>query len=257
MSILISNDCSNYHIGSKITTQVLKKLFSRYGKVWTSKYGNPEKHDLVVINGEGTFHHDTKASRALYETALKSKRAGKRVCLINSVIDSVSFDLSIFDYISTREGMSGDGKYPFVHDPCFYVDVRPSTQKEYVLFVDSVLRDKNRQILKTYKSYSGPKKYIKLTDYHSREIFDVFSRASFVVTGRYHGVVFSMILKKPFVALESNSHKIAGILQDYGLSDNLKEDIFKIEDFIHSNTPYINVEPIRRRLEVMVSKCII
>ena len=257
MSILISNDCSSYHIGSRLTTQVLKKLFSRHGKVWTSRYGNPEKHDLIVINGEGTFHHDTKASKALYETALKSKRAGKRVCLINSVIDSISSDLSIFDYVSSRESLSGGKEYPFVHDPCFYVDVRSAPISEYVLFVDSVMRNKDKQVIESYNSYNGPKKYIKLTDYHSREIFDIFSRASFVVTGRYHGVVFSMMLKKPFVALKSNSHKIEGILQDYGLSNNLKEDISNIKDFMLDNAPYINVEPIRRGLEVMVSKCII
>ena len=235
----------------------MKGLFSKYGKVWTSKYGNPEKHNLIVINGEGSFHHDTKASKALYETALKSKRAGKRVCLINSVIDSVSFDLSIFDYISSRESMSGGGTYPFTHDPCFYVDVRTPTLNEYVLFVDSVVKDKDRQIIESYNSYGGPKKYIKLTDYHSREVFDIFSRASFVVTGRYHGVVFSMMLKKPFVALESNSHKIKGLLRDFKLSSNLKEDLGCVGDLIHTNIPYINMVPVRKGLEEMVSKCII
>ena len=257
MSILLSNDCSDYHIGSKLTTKVLKNLLSKHDKVWTSKTGNPSKHNLVVINGEGSFHDDNSNSKVIYETALKARNSNIPVCLINSVIDNISFDLSIFNYISARDSISADNKYPFTLDPCFYEEVRESPEGEYVLFVDSVIPDKSKQIFNAYKSYRGPKKYIKMVDYHSRKVFEIFSKSSFIISGRYHGVVFAIMHKKPFVALESNTHKIKGLLLDLGLLGNLIEEISDVKSVIHSNKPRINRTDIKLNLERMVSACII
>lgn len=44
------------------------------------------------------------------------------------------------------------------------------------------------------------------------------ARAELHVTGRFHGVCFSLLSKTPFVALQSNSWKVEALLSDLGLS---------------------------------------
>jgi len=108
MNILFVNDTSKYHCGSALTCKILLKLIDSKANnvertsLWWPVRGNYAYknsisfYDLVIINGEGTFHHDRPAAKKIYDLTKKFKDKGKRVCLINTVIQDISFDLDIF-----------------------------------------------------------------------------------------------------------------------------------------------------------------
>lgn len=63
----------------------------------------------------------------------------------------------------------------------------------------------------------GPKAFCGSID----ALFGTIRKSSFVVTGRFHMVVLSLLFGIPFVAISSNSHKIEGLLEDAGLQNRL------------------------------------
>ncbi len=255
--ILITNDCSQYHYGSRLTMKVLKKMFSEYGTVTTrNNCKDLLSHDLIIINGEGTFHGNRSASRKIYETAKKAKRFGKRVCLVNSVIDRISYDLSIFDCVFARESKSSRGIYPYVHDACFGYEIKNKLSEDYILYVDSVIKKRSRELEAASKSCLKPSRFLKMCLCKNRKVLDIFAKASLVVTGRYHGVVFAMMMNKPFVAVESNTHKISGLLQDYGLGHCLCKEPRKINQMIHYNPPNVDNSKIKEGLLRMAKECV-
>ena len=66
--------------------------------------------DLVLVNGEGTLHHDAPAPRRIGRVAREAKAAGVPCSLINSVYDAVPADVAAhvaaFGYRSVRESRS-------------------------------------------------------------------------------------------------------------------------------------------------------
>lgn len=260
MEILIVNDCSPYHYGCIATIDILKNKFSQYGNVTTIKVElgglNLEDFDLIVVNGEGSFHHDLSRASIIYSISKKAKDLGKKVCLINTVIDSISFDLSIYDYIATRESFSSGELYDVVPDVCFDLDVSDFDKKSsHVLFVDSVLYEPSDIARKCHSKFSGKKKdYIRLYEHREKDVLEYFARAKFVVTGRYHGVIWALLFNKPFLAFKSNSHKTEGLLHDFGLSENLIEDFDP--SMVHNKKPNINIEEAKIKINNCIQNCI-
>jgi hypothetical protein len=265
MNILFVNDTSNYHCGSFLTCEVLLKLINlkvnNVERISTGnfKYKNSISfYDLVIINGEGTFHHDYPNAKNIYNLAKKFKEEGKKVFLINTVIQDISFDLSIFDYISVRESNSSMGKYPIVQDPCFYKVIDNSDNKEeYVLFIDSVVKKVSDKIFDEFNKFKGPKKYIVMDNKISlNDFLKLCKNASCIITGRYHGVVFSIMCEKKFVAFESNTHKISGLLKDLNLLENLTDNFYDLDKKISlAVKPKINYNKIKNDLENMIDNC--
>lgn len=197
-----------------------------------------------------------------YIIVLKNlKKIGKKVFLINTVIQEIDYDLSIFDAIYTRESLSSQGKYPVVHDACFHTILDNSNNKEeYVLFLDSVLPEVNKKILKAYESYNGNKKHVKMDQnkYNLEEFIDLCQNASFIVTGRYHGAVFSIMCEKKFIAIESNTHKISGLLKDLDLMQNLTEDLNNLEEkILLAKKPKVDTYKIKKDIEHMIDFCLL
>lgn len=262
--ILFINDASDYHCGSALTCKILVNLIKNYNcsvdRFKTGSYPNDIKeYDLVIINGEGSFHHNNFNAKNIYSFAKRVKDNNKKVCLINTVIQNISYDLSIFDFISVRESKSALGKYSIVHDACFY-NLLDNTKNsdQYVLFIDSVFPNITKNIIDTYKNFEGPKKYISMTSGVGLENFiQLCQNASCIVSGRYHGVVFAIMCNKKFIALESNTHKISGLLLDLCLVDNLHYGLDDIQDKINiSVQPQIDYLNMKNNIENMINNCI-
>jgi len=219
-------------------------------------------YDIIIINGEGSFHHNKthKPAQGIYYCAEEFKKIGKKVFLINTVIHEITYDLSIFDAIFTRESLSSQGEHKVVNDACFYNILDNSKNKEnYVLFLDSVLPEVNKKILKEYESYAGEKKYIKMDEnkFDLDKFIKVCQNASCIITGRYHGVVFSIMCEKKFIALESNTHKISGLLKDLDLLQNLTDDLSDLEKKIYlSKKPKVDIHKIKKDIEDMIDFCL-
>jgi polysaccharide pyruvyl transferase WcaK-like protein len=52
-------------------------------------------------------------------------------------------------------------------------------------------------------------------------LFDIFSNASGLVCGRYHGLCFALHARLPFLVVQGNTSKIEALLNDVGLSGRL------------------------------------
>lgn len=264
--VLFVNDTSAYHCGSFLTCDILINLIESQNftvdKLKISNnynYNNIRFYDLIIVNGEGSFHNDRPKAKIIYNIAKLAKNNNKKVCLINTVIQHISYDLSVFDYISVRESKSASGKYPIVHDACFYklIDNKKNSD-EYVLFIDSVLPNITKNIIDTYEKFEGSKKYISMTSGISLDNFiQLCQNASCIVSGRYHGIVFAIMCNKKFIALESNTHKISGLLIDLSLIQNLHNNLIKIEDkIILSKQPQIDFLKIKSDIQNMINSCI-
>lgn len=262
MNVLFVNDTSNYHCGSFLTCETLFNLINpkctTLEKLKTGDFKHKEEiyfYDLVIINGEGTFHHNSLNVNKLYNLAKRFKSKGKKVVLINTVIQDINYNLDIFDYISVRESKSSYGKYPVVHDVCFYKKIDNSKNKEeYVLFVDSVTSNKKKDIYFQYNKFEGEKKYVEMNSkLKLDECMELFKNSFCIVTGRYHGVVFSIMCEKRFLAIESNTHKISGLLKDLNLMDNLISDFDKLKEKIElSIKPNVYTDKIKKDIENMI-----
>lgn len=110
-----------------------------------------------------------------------------------------------------------------------------------------------RTVLRKWKNSVFTKKNIRDTpnllylndEKHYRE---VISNACLSVTGRFHAVSLAILTGTPFVAVDSNSHKIKALLNDVGLSPErlisnnlLKTDIFSGYNWNYSEAEKKNI----------------
>ena len=122
----------------------------------SKKYRNLLQHvDWVIINGEGTIHHDRLATTELISWILASKQHGKRVAVVNCTIQNLSQNsINILrenvDHLSVREPKSYEYLRQFrvrvtqAADAIFYdindkVIVSTETQQNWVGYTPGVL----------------------------------------------------------------------------------------------------------------------
>ncbi|MBI1404574.1 MAG: hypothetical protein GC145_00440 [Caulobacter sp.] len=106
---------------------------------------------LVVVNGEGTLHHDRPAGAALLAAAAAARERSIPAALINASWDANGPDfgqaLKAFSLVSAREQRSADQMRAagttarVVPDLSFFEPVTPATIRRGVGFTDSVLRE--------------------------------------------------------------------------------------------------------------------
>jgi polysaccharide pyruvyl transferase WcaK-like protein len=109
------------------------------------------KAALVVVNGEGTIHHDRPAGAALLAVGAAAKAAGVPAALINASWDAngEAFARALTDFalVSVRETRSAAQieaaglTARVVPDLSFFEPVPPPASRSGVGFTDSVLRD--------------------------------------------------------------------------------------------------------------------
>jgi exopolysaccharide biosynthesis predicted pyruvyltransferase EpsI len=228
--------------------------------------------DIVLLNGEGTMHHDRAKAKELMELALLFENKAKLV-LFNTIWQEnheLNRYLKYFKLIFARESLStleirGAGfRCMTVPDMLFATDVdhliEESNQTlETVLVTDSVrekislslagwaysnnwdfmaLHPKTLKMLrrKTPLKYLLLKvrgKIIKMKN--DEEFITSISKHGLIISGRFHAICMSILLNKPVVAISSNTHKIEGLFHDANIPSSL----------IHSST---NPEPVDQKL---------
>lgn len=216
---------------------------------------NISRTDVVIINGEGTLHHDTPGALALTKAGLFAHESGKPVALINTVWeqnDQTNRLLSCASLRYVRESLSAAEIRNAGFDVKVVPDLvitcpeeslygGPSTVPGPVIVTDDVCWDKALQLAHYAKRYGlafyrmAPRPSLRsfgaiakwchvwamggcspqLRLNHIR----VFRDASLVVTGRFHGVCLAILAQRPVVALSSNTHKVEGLLKDAQLGE--------------------------------------
>ena len=199
--------------------------------------------DVIVVNGEGTIHH-TATRRAARELARSARNAKSRrevpVYLVNATLEAVApedlAELRHFDRIWVRESTSlntlrdqGFDSAGVVPDLCLSADFDTVPRRHGAVFTDSVLpgvtaalrqgaADTNAKFL----AMQPPRalSYVKWAVNHAAlsaaaaDFYRSLARASAVITGRFHAVIFCLLARTPFLAVASNTSKIEAMLRD-------------------------------------------
>lgn len=216
MKIAILNDCTFLgHGGCILVMESLRHLCATFDmeiiyvtsgtvKNLAPHYKKFEKADLLLINGEGSLHHDRRPE--LLEVAAKFPAA-----LINSVFEENkkgTEHLARFKYLAVRESLSAKA-LPGAHivpDLSYAAPFWDTFRKNQPTFdigtTDSVLR----KCLSDLTFNIAPGFLVPQLSNYRR-----------ICTGRFHGVVFCSILGIPFSAYNGNTHKIRGICADMGV----------------------------------------
>lgn len=206
-----------------------------------------EAAEVVIVNGEGTMHHDAPGAKALARAVAAAHRAGKRTALLNAVwqdnVETVSC-LEHFDFVQVRDSYSldqirlaGRSDALLAPDFSFYqgsdsaADIPTRIRSTYVergLVVDSIIPHvsarmydyaaRHRLPFFVMSSWAGKAPMERHPIGRSEFLaLQTLRRAPFILSGRFHAVCLAMKHGIPFVALSSNTHKIEALLEDAGL----------------------------------------
>lgn len=223
--------------------------------------------ELVIVNGEGTIHHDRPAGGQLLAAGRYALSRGKAAALINATWDGNGAEFCemarSFKIISVRETASRSALAHAGIDSRVVPDLAMLHQppsagtRSGVAYTDSVIGSDAIEIYRQMRSMRalpismlfGRKSPRDLAvsvrrfmqrrskldagawsdalrgagiDWTSQvSVRDEFSRfvasRSCVVTGRFHMLIFCLSSRTPFLAVESNTHKIGATLKDSGL----------------------------------------
>jgi len=233
--------------------------------------------DKVIVNGEGTIHHNSALGFSLVKVAKFAHEYGVEAFLINMTYQANSLAykkyLSFFNKIFVRESFSQKELAEVGVDseivPDLTFSFSPSIQeREFpVLVTCSVKQEITQAILDAYahenhitfssifnnnlcqvspfnfwKRLKGIYQNNTLTElgakvsnkfsfdkkanipwkyqYTHVDYADFLAKAELVICGRFHAMTMCINQQTPFVALESNSHKVSGVLTDIGLDKN-------------------------------------
>lgn len=111
---------------------------------------------------------------------------------------------------------------------------------------------KTRWIPATYKEYL---KEFKNGVYGPKEFAELFNQASFVVTDSYHGLLFSLIFKKPFIVLHRGSDeywvKYEERMEAMLKTLHLKDRYIYVNTLFTRELLHLDYEPVTAKLNVL------
>jgi isopentenyl phosphate kinase len=221
MKVAIYNDCftENYkHFGCELVMETFKDQLKRVdcefvGSVKKDMIRNQQKHissildkaDLVIINGEGSFHHNRRSD--ILEVGEKWPSI-----LINTVFQDNKTEkrLKNFKYISCRESFSAAACARQIGKP---VDTVPD-----IIFTNKRLAKlKHKPIKNLVKVRHGS----DLNTKNSAEYFmNTLAQYKGVSSISYHALIISIILGQRIAeVIPANTHKNQGLIHDF-LSDS-------------------------------------
>lgn len=214
--------------------------------------------DLVLVNAEGTIHHESRWGAELARLGPYCAERGTPCHIVNATIQAngaaTMGDLAAFSSVWVRESRSAEecrrwgvaaeicGDLSFFHR---FVRHQPTFRRGVV--IDSVMPAVNAQLGKMATGVKA--EFVTMT--HSRTSLKAFRRTwltrtyatrgpfrrirgvndferfagylarhRFVVTGRFHGLCFALNAGVPFQAVSSNSWKSEALLADVGLGQS-------------------------------------
>jgi polysaccharide pyruvyl transferase WcaK-like protein len=254
MNILILNNTSAYHNGSKSVMSVLCSQFPNSNITLKNKSKLNIFHniDLLVVNGEGTMHDDAKKAKSLLESIKAAKKQGIKTMLVNTVWQrnskSVTELLRYADYISVREVKSKKEIQKVIDidvdvnlDLSYFYDVPYKQTNNYNIVSGNYFVDKSSRNGSIIIKGIGEDGHVDLFNESWNDVVNKLRHSKLLVTGRHHEMYAACKAECPFIVLEGNTHKNSGLFEtfevdiptlpmDASLSD-IRELILKIDQY--------------------------
>lgn len=180
-----------------------------------------EASDAVVINGEGTMHHDRPVPHQLLNVLKVAKNLGKKTALINTVWQSMTIDDEMKEvlqdtYISVREIMSAEEMQKSnidvdIHlDLSYFVDVpEMDGLPQHDLVVGKFFQQSD------YRPENVPTRDIFHTEWN--EYVNTLRNTNWFITGRHHELYAACKARCKFAALSGNTWKNEGLMKTAGV----------------------------------------
>lgn len=265
--VIIVNDTSpGGHIGCALVMQRLSDGLSEAGCEVTARLPLLALNrrtlsralsdcDLMVVNGEGTLHHDGRGAMLIVEAVKQAAAANRPVALVNSVWQEnrrAARMVPLLSLVCVRESRSAaalDGLgvvATVVPDlllsaPAARATGRITPQEGTLAVFDHVNHGTAeflacfakahgaqfrsmapRPSLRSFRTFVSYCRFKIATGFPQRLRIDQLTEALAAevhVTGRFHGACLAIAAGRPFVAVASNTHKIEGLLEDAQLGD--------------------------------------
>jgi len=263
---ILLNDCSRpFHLGTVLVAQNLQhglaavgidliRSYPRGYRRWDAEFDRTlEDVDVVIINGEGTCHHDAPDALRCFEGARRASEHHKPVVLLNTVWQDNSVlngALGWLDRVFVRESASAaevlrsGGTAAVVPDLSLAapIEAGPEAKHDLPFVTDSVDYETSLRLGELAVSRRWPFRPLRrwtrgimvrhphralaialgcrgrlrrLVPGHLPEI----GRSLAVITGRFHGICLALLSGRPFIGVTSNTHKNGAIAADIGLEE--------------------------------------
>jgi hypothetical protein len=248
-------DSNRWHLGCRLVSRQLRRNIAAIGAEYVGwangaagvsqilRHDPGAQFEGVIINGEGTLHHDADRAFEIGLVAEHFKGSGKKVFLINSVWEGNSTRLSdLFkgvDVISVRESRSQARLLPvrgdvrLVPDLCWLEEGEDAQASEAPVAVLDCVLPETAERLSALAAAAGLPAFVmsRFVESFNRAIAEGRPAADMPrvlrksdigryrgwLGGRFHGMVLALGAGVPFFALASNTTKVEGMLDDIGL----------------------------------------
>jgi hypothetical protein len=236
--VCILNDTSRFHFGSAtVMQQIFRSMENLDWQILASFFGNSfmfdraeplldesllERADVLVINGEGSIHHDSTMSLYLLDTIEKYRH--KKICLVNTLWQEMSAaseeklqhaDLVIARDHESHRALSGFYRGSLHLAPDFSSrDIPPPVpmQDQGIVFGGFYWNQHA-------KTAGIAKSSIALRDMAETSVIDItrenwhvtvnkLRNAKLLVTGKFHEVMAANVARCPFLFCPVTTHKI-------------------------------------------------
>lgn len=239
MKIRVIGDHSNYHCGSAAAFQAICTEVRRHGQIVDV---GDDDYDLLVVNGEGSMHHDSKSCRNKMSQIQSALDTGRRAVLINTVWQEnpskyaellARCDQVVAREICSAHELAGIGIQAEVKmDQAFSLeieDVEPVNFDGAILVTDFYCREFGTFARITGK-WANKFVYMDLREWSWSRLVRSMETASLLITGRHHAVYAACKARLPFLALEGNTHKISGLIKTASSHVPIFEDFSDLKD---------------------------
>lgn len=224
--VRIAGDHSAYHCGSAAAFKSIAAACSRAGTLVAAD----EDYDVLVVNGEGSMHHDSVTCRKKLREIRSALDEGKQVHLINTVWQSNSAEsaeilkecatVSVREVLSQSELKAVGVASQVALDQSFFLPIDEDVVAQD-FHGEAVLTDFYSRDLSTFAkvttqwTWSVP--YVQMHEWAWASLVNSLRSASVLLTGRHHAVYAACRARTPFLALKGNTHKIEGLIATSGI----------------------------------------
>ena len=221
MRFRLLGDHSAEHCGPQAVVDVLKSYLQRHGEI----VGDGEPCDALVVNGEGSMHHDRRNCLDKMESIALSQAEGLPTYLVNTVWDSNHAALT--PYLAACENIVVRGRSSAIDlarrhgvnshialDLSYHRPIDDEPGEDFaggVVMTDHWASDAYGFCWLS-RSFASDFRPIDMARMSWSALVNGLRTASMVLAGRHHAVYAACKARTPFVAIRGNCHKMEDIL---------------------------------------------
>lgn len=220
MRVKLVGNHSQVHGGCRAVWEVMLREAKRQDLTLVE-----EDYDALIVNGEGSMHHDRISARRKMEVLSEAVDAGKPAWLINTVWQAMSHEhdpvLQALEGVVAREPLSqaallAHGVKASVKPDLSYF--HPARDPEVVSdfggapIMTDFWSDSFDAFARPTSSYLKGYRFFEFPKYDWAGAVESLKTTSLLITGRQHAVYAACKARTPFLAIRGNTHKIEGMI---------------------------------------------